>query len=289
MEFTEVEKEDFLNELSQLYLKSKPVRYIKRSEISSQIFENEQTFLEFINISYKEFHEAYCSMLDNPLFKRFRESYHVKIFCKKAIKYWKVRLKEVDDLPLFIFNQIMRKSCPNLYIKKNGEAQLCYNFQFNFFTYTWLDGIPFQLLIDIAKYICENPAKEHVTLKQAKAAVEYIAEHQYELLNQRKILTKYLIQNGQEPYSKLVGATVYNSRYHCTSEDLLQSIRYLNSYDNNNSRAKHFIIAICKNKYFRQRIFKPPISALTDLVQIIDEDILISSDTIERWIKESNI
>jgi hypothetical protein len=289
MEFTEVEKEDFLNELSQLYLKSKPVRYIKRSEISSQIFENEQTFLEFINISYKEFHEAYSSMLDNPLFKRFRESYHVKIFCKKAIKYWKVRLKEVDDLPLFIFNQIMRKSCPNLYIKKNGEAQLCYNFQFNFFTYTWLDGIPFQLLIDIAKYICENPAKEHVTLKQAKAAVEYIAEHQYELLNQRKILTKYLIQNGQEPYSKLVGATVYNSRYHCTSEDLLQSIRYLNSYDNNNSRAKHFIIAICKNKYFRQRIFKPPISALTDLVQIIDEDILISSDTIERWIKESNI
>jgi hypothetical protein len=40
MEFTEVEKEDFLNELSQLDIKSRPVWYIERSEISSQIFEN---------------------------------------------------------------------------------------------------------------------------------------------------------------------------------------------------------------------------------------------------------
>ena len=151
--------------------------------------------------------------------------------------------------------------------------------RWNFASFRYPNGIPLEVVLDIAEELASQRIEKTITSTEAKAAARYIQQHQKKLIEQREVLESYMLQSGYATTSG-VGST---SDFNNTSDALLNHILHERVYSTANVDAKRFVLGgLANNSYVR---WKAPREAIAELLVLIDPDLLISRDTVDRWLK----
>lgn len=252
-----------------------------------EIFINEKQLLNLVKVDFECRDEYLDKIVQTSLFKKITESIYFQSFAIKVNKFWKFNDFSYANAPTDIVKNFINRPAPTKLEMTKGLLKLRYDYSiYKWFFFNKKPLIPFELVIDIIFSLISVKVDNIVSIKEVKEVVKSIRIYQNELVKKRRLLRKYLLQNGISVDKKQLGETSRNvTRVHETSLRLLDYIDGLNGYDTQKAKAKYFVLKlISRNRYFRYKTKGIPIEAILELTPLVDENLEISVDTLARWV-----